>query len=74
MLAMVLVPSEGAAVDAPSRDTEGRELALSAFVLSALADVSYRPAGALRSFRRAEPPAQITRIEVAGDTESRGEE
>ena len=40
LLALALASGEGATVDAPSRDTEGRELALLAFVLSALADVS----------------------------------
>jgi hypothetical protein len=43
LLAMELVSNEGVAVDAPSRDTEGRELALLAFVLSACARPSYRP-------------------------------
>lgn len=35
-LPLALVSGEGAWVDAPSRDTEGRELLLPAFVLSAL--------------------------------------
>jgi len=50
LLALALASGEGATVDAPSRDTEGRELPLLAFVLSALADVSYRPRSGATKF------------------------